>query len=372
MVWLKTRKQFLLREKNSGRYYARLFADGKQHWFSLKTDVFSVAEAKLGEKIKEFRKANKPPKTVEQGKATVEQLAKVYLSGQKLRPDIKASTVHYREQCVVSLLKTWPELATIKPRDVTESDCKAWAKRFSEAYSPTRYNNTVDTLRGILETGISHGLIYRNAAAELGKRKPNAKRLKLPSSDDFAAVVKSVREEGAWCSKQCGDLIEFLAFTGCRITEAKNVHWDDVKADGIWIHGGESGTKNKESRFLPMNPRLESLIADLRANPRYRRTERGDEYLLAVSECQKAIDSACQRLNAKTTDATDAVCQRSVKRFTHHDLRHLFATKAIEAGIDVPTVAKWLGHKDGGALLMKTYSHLLQEHSQAMAAKLSF
>jgi hypothetical protein len=38
-------------------------------------------------------------------------------------------------------------------------------------------------------------------------------------------------------------------------------------------------------------------------------------------------------------------------------------------GIDVPTVARWLGHKDGGALL-RTYSHLLQEHSTAMAAKL--
>jgi site-specific recombinase XerD len=54
------------------------------------------------------------------------------------------------------------------------------------------------------------------------------------------------------------------------------------------------------------------------------------------------------------------------------DRRHWFATQAISKGIDVPTVAKWLGHKDGGALLMKTYSHLLQEHSQAMAAKLSF
>jgi len=40
----------------------------------------------------------------------------------------------------------------------------------------------------------------------------------------------------------------------------------------------------------------------------------------------------------------------------------------FKAGVDVPTVARWLGHKDGGALLMKTYSHLLQEHSQAMAA----
>jgi hypothetical protein len=33
--------------QNSGRYYCRLFADGKQRWFSLKTTVFTVAEVKL-------------------------------------------------------------------------------------------------------------------------------------------------------------------------------------------------------------------------------------------------------------------------------------------------------------------------------------
>jgi hypothetical protein len=43
MVWQKTKKQFLLRDKLSGRYYCRLLADGKQHWFSLKTNVFAVA-----------------------------------------------------------------------------------------------------------------------------------------------------------------------------------------------------------------------------------------------------------------------------------------------------------------------------------------
>ena len=59
-----------------------------------------------------------------------------------------------------------------------------------------------------------------------------------------------------------------------------------------------------------------------------------------------------------------------VGRFTHHDLRHYFTTDAIKRGVDIPTIAKWLGHKDGGALLMKTYSHLLQDHSRAMAKKL--
>jgi len=35
-------------------------------------------------------------------------------------------------------------------------------------------------------------------------------------------------------------------------------------------------------------------------------------------------------------------------------LRHLFATRCIESGVDIPTVSRWLGHKDGGALAMKS------------------
>ena len=46
-------------------------------------------------------------------------------------------------------------------------------------------------------------------------------------------------------------------------------------------------------------------------------------------------------------------------RFRHprHDLRHFFATTCIESGVDIPTVSRWLGHKDGGALAMRLYGH---------------
>ena len=59
-------------------------------------------------------------------------------------------------------------------------------------------------------------------------------------------------------------------------------------------------------------------------------------------------------------------------RITHHDLRHLFATRCIESGVDIPTVSRWLGHKDGGALAMKTYGHLRREHSIAQAQRVTF
>jgi hypothetical protein len=60
-----------------------------------------------------------------------------------------------------------------------------------------------------------------------------------------------------------------------------------------------------------------------------------------------------------------------VARITHHDLRHLFAARCIESGVDIPTVSRWLGHKDGGALAMKVYGHLRDSHSTAMAQKVA-
>jgi len=79
---------------------------------------------------------------------------------------------------------------------------------------------------------------------------------------------------------------------------------------------------------------------------------------MQVFECKKSIATACKKLG--------------IPRFTHHDLRHLFATRCIESGVDIPTVSRWLGHKDGGALAMKVYGHLRDQHSTNMAQKVTF
>ena len=53
---------------------------------------------------------------------------------------------------------------------------------------------------------------------------------------------------------------------------------------------------------------------------------------------------------------------------TPYMCRHFFATRCLES-VDVPTVAKWLGHQDGGVLLLQTYSHVNDEHGMASAQK---
>jgi integrase len=141
------------------------------------------------------------------------------------------------------------------------------------------------------------------------------------------------------------------------------VLWEhiDRKLDVVEIWGDpETATKNSSLRRVPIIPPLAILLGDLERQPRIPSTKnrRQGNFVLAVTECQKAVDRACDRLK--------------IQRFTHHDLRHLFATRSIESGVDIPTVSRWLGHKDGGALAMRTYGHLRDEHSKSMAAKVSF
>lgn len=355
--WLTTGTQFLLKDSISGRYYARFWQNRQAVWFSLQTTKISVAKARLAEKLKSHKEMQSAQQMNENGTGTVEQLARVYLSGVEAQVDIKKSTVHYYAQIVTSLISTWPALKESSPKDISKSDCEAWAKSYASAYSPTRYNNAVDVLRRIFEVAIASGTIYRNPAADLGKRTPNKKRLDLPTKDEFSRLVEAIANQGAWCSRQCADLVSFLAYTGARIDEARHVKWSDVGEDFLWVHGGKEGTKNMESRYIPITVQLKELLHDMKSKPRYFKGDRAG-YVLAVMECQKALDKAC-RLTGIT-------------RITHHDLRHLFATRCIQSGVDIPTVAKWLGHKDGGALLMKTYSHVIQDHSKTMAAKVSF
>jgi hypothetical protein len=40
--------------------------------------------------------------------------------------------------------------------------------------------------------------------------------------------------------------------------------------------------------------------------------------------------------------------------------------------VDIPTLSRWLGHSDGGALAMRVYGHLRKDHSNAMAEKVIF
>ncbi len=210
---------------------------------------------------------------------------------------LKEASKLYRHNCVKALLRTWPELDAKAPAKITEADCRAWASRFAAEY------------------------------------------------------------DGARQSKHCADLVRFLAFSGCRISEAGQVRWADVDSERAEIRV-QSAKRAKTSgaapvRFVPIIPPMRELLLRLKqANPS------PEVNVCHVGECEKSLTRGCKLLK--------------IHRITHHDLRHLFATRCIESGVDIPTVSRWLGHSDGGALAMRTYGHLRREHSATMAQRVTF
>ena len=362
-TWAKTAVQCLVRHSVSGVYYARARVKGKLDWKTLETNQFPVAKARLPDTLENIRKASRARDALLAGYATFGEAAEVYILNVERKVDLKPRSIDYQREIVQALLKSWPELGTAKLKAITTDRCMDWASKYVTKVSPSRFNNTVDALRKVLDLGIVAGLLTSNPAAALSKVTPRQKKLELPTKIEFVAMVRELRSAGGCYSQQCADLVEFLAFSGARIGEARTVTWADVDLDhGVfWIHGDPvHGTKNRLSRQVPIIEPMERLLIDLRENPRQFRDRVRDRagHVLGVRECQKAIDRACQNLG--------------LKRITHHDLRHLFATACIESGVDIPTVSRWLGHKDGGALAMKTYGHLRDSHSQLMAKKVTF
>src|SRR6266436_3344894 len=63
-------------------------------------------------------------------------------------------------------------------------------------------------------------------------------------------------------------------------------------------------------------------------------------------------------------------CHR--EKLAFHDCRHFFISMCVMSGIDYMTIAKWVGHQDGGVLIGKVYGHLSNEHAKAQAARLNF
>ena len=213
-------------------------------------------------------------------------------------------------------------------------------------------------MRNVFKIAIQAGALFRNPAQDIHRAKVRPKMLKLPDTRQFELFIKEIENANGRDSRKCANLVRFLAFGGFRISEASNITWQDCDFEKgeIVVRGDEeTGTKNWSIRRIPMIPEMKQLLESLKAKET---NEPPTNSVMKVKECLQAMRRAAKVVG--------------MDEITHHDLRHLFATRCIESGVDIPTVSRWLGHKDGGALAMKVYGHLRDNHSTAMAQKVRF
>ena len=357
-LWQKTSYANLIRYVPSGMYFCRIRVRGKLIRKSLKTDVLSVAKLRLSDKEKEHRQAAQHQLAIQRGRGqmTFDETLEIYRTRLKANPDLKSKTKDYYQQRIDSLLRTWPSLKNTNVRDISKQNCLDWAAKYKG--SATAFNNTALVLRTVLDIAVESGIIYENTARHITRRAVRPKELHLPDNAEFVQFVQTIENAGGRFSKDCADLVRFLAYGGFRLGEAKNIAWNDCdfKRNEIIVRGDPTErTKNSEIRRVPMIAEMRQLLEKLRR-------ERSDEPATAgvtrVTKCELAMERAEKKVG--------------IAHLTHHDLRHLFATRCIESGVDIPTVSRWLGHKDGGGLAMKVYGHLRNQHSASMAKLVSF
>lgn len=356
--WQRTQYTNLIRYEPSGVFFARIRVGGKLIWRSLRTKAISVAKLKLADLEREERTRREAVVQSDAADTTFQTLLEGFLAELEINPQIKPRTRQYWRERAAALLASWPRLAKSEARKITESECERWAAQFATTAAPSNFNNTIGLLRRVLGRAVDQGLRYSNPASKLKRARVLLKRIQLPSHQQFADLVREIRRVPFGPGLASAELVEFLAFGGFRKSEAASIRWSDVDfARGeITVRGdAETGTKNWSVRRVPMIPDMVALLKRLHEK---RPEAKQEDLIMRVAECQGTLTRSCKAIG--------------IPRITHHDLRHLFATRCIEAGVDIPTVSRWLGHKDGGALAMKVYGHLRDDHSTAMAQRVSF
>jgi integrase len=356
--WQKTQYANLIRYVPSGNYFARIRVRGKLIRKSLKTDVLTTAKLRLADLEKNEREAAESNESVFRGRMTFGDCVTIFRTQTEASSLLKPSAKIYRKEVLDSIIKSWPEIEKRDVRRFSPTECAAWAAQFSNQYSSTRYNGALGVLRNVFKIAIQAGALFRNPAQDIHRAKVRPKMLKLPDTRQFELFIKEIENANGRDSRKCANLVRFLAFGGFRISEASNITWQDCDFEKgeIVVRGDEeTGTKNWSIRRIPMIPEMKQLLESLKAKET---NEPPTNSVMKVKECLQAMRRAAKVVG--------------MDEITHHDLRHLFATRCIESGVDIPTVSRWLGHKDGGALAMKVYGHLRDNHSTAMAQKVRF
>lgn len=336
----------LYRSTTSKIYYAIFKRGGRQIKQSLKTTDKELAKRRLEPLRQKVVRLN----TKEAGDLLFADLAKRWLETKF--GTLKPSSYERRQTSIASLKHYFK--ATV--RSIGRVQVEEWAAKRAKDTSARTFNIDRETLIQILDYAAGHGLILDNPARFVPRRKESRPPLVIPTKQQFTTLIGQLRAEPQ--ALEAADLCEFLAYSGCRLGEATHVLWSDVRLDAktFMVTGGEGGTKNHEARAVPLFPPLERLLLRMR-DERPSRPEVQDK-LFSITKAEQAMNTACRIAK--------------LPHFTHHSLRHFFCSNAIEAGIDFKVIAGWLGHKDGGVLVAKTYGHLRDEHSQLMAQRMTF
>jgi len=340
-AWTKSKTSGLYRYNPTGQYFARVRFHGKLYRRKLDTADYKLAQRKLDEFKVTLRRTDATKGNTSLA-AALDDYDKTLGGADSTKED--------KRHIIAKLKETWFGVDTLPLRDVKPSYVQRWLNEHYGDKSASYYNSALSVIRSALDMAVNDKVIAESPAKGLKYQKRKNPIRITPTFEQFKAIIADIRaQKFNREAEESGDFVEFLGLAGLGQAEVASTKRSDVDLDAgriiVYRHKTDTGFA------IPLYPQLRPLVEKLCNGKTH------NARLFSISESRKALANSCKRLGLPS--------------FTHRSLRRMFITRAIERGVDVKVIAEWQGHRDGGRLILQTYSHVNPVHSNRMAQLMS-
>lgn len=261
-----------------------------------------------------------------------------------------------------------PDLGEYEMELLTSTVLQNFTARITERYAANTVNGIITVLKNSLRRAQTTGLIQRQYSGSIQYPKHEERQVECFTLAEQRQIEQFII--GKKKTKLYGILL--CLYTGLRIGELLALEWSDIDlANGIitvsktchdmWERGTYKKTlgapKTRSSRRVIPIPKT--------VVPYLKETKKRSKSIYVIS------GSGGGEISIRSYQRTFELLLKALK-IPHkgfHSLRHTFATRAVECGMDVKTLSEILGHNNP-AVTLKRYVHSLMEHKCAMMNKL--
>ena len=326
----------LFKQINSQNYWMSFSVNKKQIKRSTGTTNKKLAEkilAKFRVDIVEGRWFEKDMASQYTYEELIERFKREYM------PSLEPTTSRRYKSCLTHLNKFFTGMTL---NLITSDNLSTYfSNRRNEGAMPSTVNKERNLISKAFNLAIKPWKMAKvNPCNDVPREKENNEVIRWLTPEEEERLLE---ESQGYLSNQLPDIITLDLNTGMRQMETLSLNWRknvDMTNKVISVYD----TKNKESRSIPMNDVVYDILS------KRSRVVSVSGLVFNTSEGTMISPRNLVREFYKVRK------KAGIPDFRFHDLRHTFATRLVQTGVDIYTVAKLLGHKDLKST--KRYAHL--------------
>ena len=363
-----------VRQRKDGRWEGRIVIGYDDNSYPKTKNVLAKTKKECVEKLQKLKEecGGRKPEKVRPEMPFGDWLTYWYENHSK--PKIRPTTQETYESRI--RLHIIPEIGSIPLNKLTQNDLqqfygrlkKSGRKRYTDKYGEGLSDRMVRmchaTCRSALEKAVQDGLIRVNPAIGCKLPPKKAREMQVLTREELQRFLIQAKFEGYY------EVFLLDLATGLRRGELMALQWDDLNF--------KTGVLNVNKQVYDVRGQLQ--LSTPKTKNSVRKIVLPPAVVAVLREYKKTVDSRWMFPSPVKEDCpiTPGVVRRRLqlilehagcKHVRFHDLRHTFATLALENGMDVKTLSAMLGHVSAVTTL-DIYTHITGDMQRAAAASI--